>query len=267
MQDHLQITYIGHATCLIEHRAGAILTDPHFSNRCLWRRRLQPLAYAPGQLPPLTAVLITHAHYDHCDIESFKYIPSTVPVVTPPKLGPLLHRFINNPIVELAHWAPYELAPDLIVTPVPVRHCGGRAVPNLRYRPTSGYHLRMNDAQIYFAGDTGYGTHFREVGHMYGIDVALLPIGRMLPDWVPFGKAQHLNGLEALQAGLDLKAKHMIPIHWGAFGAATAAHTPVETLRRHAMERQLTDQVHIIESGQKWTLPNKENACIAASQG
>ena len=197
MQASLKITYLGHATCLIESAAGTILTDPHFGRRCLWRPRVQPLTYPVGQLPPLSAVLITHAHYDHLDVESFKYIPSRVPVIVPPRIGAFLHRFINNPIIELAQWVPHTVTDTLAITPVPVRHGGGRAVPGFRFPYVHGYHVKMGDRQLYFAGDTGYGTHFREVGHVYPFDIALLPIGR-LTAWSPVGKDKHLNGLDVL---------------------------------------------------------------------
>lgn len=257
MQGHLQITYIGHATCLIESAAGALLTDPHFGRRCFATPRARPLAYDPGRLPALSAVCISHAHYDHCDIESFKYIPGRVPVIVPPGMGSLLHKFINNPIVELTHWIPYQAAPGITITPVPIRHIGGRGIPYLRYRHTSGYVFTIDGQQVYFAGDTGYGTHFREVGHMYPIDIALLPVGRMLP-WLPFGRTQHLNGLEALQAFCDLKARHGIPIHWGSFGSGNQGRTLAEQLRHHAAERQLGDRMHIVEPEATWEMT--ENA-------
>lgn len=253
MQAGFQITYVGHATCLIRAGAQAILTDPHLGRRCCWWERRVPIETTLRELPPLTAVLITHAHYDHCDIESFKYIAGTVPVIVPPGCGRLLHRFLANPIIELAHWAAHTVTEGITITPVPVRHFGGRLIPYWRYRQTSGYCLTLGGRQIYFAGDTRYGTHFREVGHSFAFDVALLPTGGFLPRWATFHTG--LNGLEILQAFLDLKARTLIPIHWGTFGCTAGWRANLGQLRRHAAERGLIDRLHIIEPGSQWEAP------------
>ncbi|MBI4366601.1 MAG: MBL fold metallo-hydrolase [Deltaproteobacteria bacterium] len=262
MQAPLTITFLGHATCLLEGGGHAVLTDPHFGRRCCGFRRAVPLVYPLGRLPRLSAVCISHAHCDHCDRESFKYIPSEVPIIVPPKMGPALARFINNPVWELAHWVPQTLAEGLTITPVPVRHIGGRAIPGLRYRQTSGYHIALAGRQCYFAGDTSYGTHFREVGHMYTIDCALLPLPALVSP--AFRVAGAMTGLEVWQAHCDLRARHCLPIHWGAFGRARVWRKAMADLRRTSAERDGADQLHIVEPGMSWTLPiTQEVACNA----
>lgn len=219
MQEPLQITYIGHATCLVSVGDRHILTDPLFSPRVLWWKRRAAQTINPATLPPLDAVLISHTHYDHLDIDSFKFISSDVPVIMPTGTANVVHPLIRNPIVEVAHWTTHTLRPDVSVTPVPVRYVGGRLVPGLRYRGVNGYVIQMAGRTIYFAGDTRSGTHFREIGHVYTIDVALLPLGGLCPKRLTFGKTMDIDDLQ--QAGRDLRAKTVIPIHWGTFGYRT----------------------------------------------
>lgn len=181
------------------------------------------MKYDAAHLPPLDAVLISHTHYDHLDIDSFKYLSSDIPVIMPTGTAGVLHPFVKNPVMEVAHWTTQPIAPECTVTPVPVRHYGGRLVPGLRYHGVNGYVLQMHGWTIYFAGDTSYGTHFKEIGHIYHIDVALLPLGGLSPRRLACGKM--LNAETLQQAANDLRAKAWIPIHWGTFGHGPDANT------------------------------------------
>lgn len=242
------ITYIGHATTLITAHGHAVLTDPHFGRRvaCLPRRE-RAHGYDAGGLPALSAICLTHTHIDHLHLGSYKYIASTVPIIVPPGTAGAIHPFVNNPIVELAHWIPHQVAPGLQITAVPVRHFGGRWIPGLRYRGVSAYVIQMGTWQAYCAGDSSYGTHFREVGNVYQLDLALLPCSGLVPRWLSPSKP--LNALEVLQAWTDLKAKHLVPIHWGTFGRARMGDIQVERLRHLAAERDLGPRLHVLEPG------------------
>lgn len=244
MQEPLQITYIGHATCLVSVGDRHILTDPLFSPRVLWWKRRAVQAINPATLPPLDAVLISHTHYDHLDIDSFKFISSDVPVIMPTGTANVVHPLVRNPIVEVAHWTTHTLRPDVSVTPVPVRHYGGRLIPGLRYRGVNGYVIQMAGRTIYFAGDTRSGTHFREIGHVYSIDVALLPLGGLCPHHLTFGKTMTMDDLH--QAGRDLRAKTVIPIHWGTFGYGLQ--TP------HTLIAQQRENLQIVPIGESFSI-------------
>lgn len=209
----MKITYIGHATTLIELNGNHFLTDPHFGRRHLVFKRVIPLSYDPAHLPELTACLVSHAHYDHLDIGSYKYIPSSVPIIVPEGIGKLLSSFLNNPIIELTTWATQRLGEAEVIA-VPVAHVGGRLL-KLRFRKTVGFVLKARGQTVYFAGDSSYGPHFKQVGQMFSIDAALLPIGAYFPRWLT--RKKHMDPSEALQAFEDLRAKHLIPIHWGTF--------------------------------------------------
>ncbi len=251
----IAITYIGHATTLIESNGSAVLTDPNFSKYVLCLKRVRPLPYDPAALPELSAVVISHAHYDHLDLNSFKYIKGTVPVFVPEGLGKYLSKFVRNPIVELKQWSSHKLPNGTEITATQAQHVGFRWT-GFRYRTCNSYVIATGGQRIFFAGDTGYGPHFKDIGQFFGmtnpIDIAILPIGGYSPRW--FMKKRHMNPAEALEAFLDLKAKHMIPIHYGEFKLSSEkVGEPAEWLERLATERNLSEQVHILNSGEKFT--------------
>lgn len=245
----IAITYIGHATTLIESNAGVVLTDPNFSDRVLFSKRAEQLTFDPGSLPELTAVVISHAHLDHLNIDSFKYIKGSVPVFVPQGIGNLLGKFIRNPVIELKEWSTHKLPNGTEITATHAEHTGFRWV-GLRYKKCSGYIISSpnNGGRIFFAGDTAYGPHFKDISLMNAspIDVALLPIGGYEPKWLM--QKRHLNPVDALQAFLDTGAKHMIPIHYGTFRLSLEKlNEPAEWLARLSIERNLSAQVHILK--------------------
>ncbi len=209
----LKITFIGHATFLIEMEDEFILTDPLFSKKVLGFPRHQEPGIKPEALPPLNSILVSHAHYDHLDLFSYKYFSLHTPVMVPLGLGKLLTKFLKNPIVEIPPWSQYAMG-EMTIHAVPVKHTGFR-LSGLTWKNTTGFILEKNGIKIFFAGDTADGDHFRKIAELHKIDVALLPIGNYEPRWLM--KHRHMNPEEAVQAFLDLKAEVMIPYHWGAF--------------------------------------------------
>ena len=245
----LAITYIGHATTLIEFEGVTLLTDPNFGKRVFFAKRIEPLTYDPGKLPDLSAIVISHAHLDHLNISSFKYIKSSVPVFVPAGLGRFISKFVKNPIIELNHWATHKLPGGTEITATEARHAGFRWT-GLRYRQCNGYIMKSTE-RVFFAGDTGYGQHFKEIGRLHApLDAAILPIGGYAPRC--FMQKRHLNPAEALEAFTDLGARYMIPIHHGTFKLSTEKMTqPAEWLVRLSCERGLAEKLRIPKSGEK----------------
>lgn len=251
MNETIEVTYISHATALISLGGDTILTDPLFGNSVLGVKRQVPLAYDPARLPKLSAVLISHAHLDHLDRDSFKYIKDDVPIIVPEGISPAITPFVNNPVIELATWASHTFPDGLTICATDARHTGGR-ISQLRYKNTNSYVISKAGKSVFFTGDSGYGTHFKNIGNMYKIDVALLPIACYLPRW--FMQSRHMNPIEAVQAFLDLNAGHMIPIHWGSFKLSLEnINEPAEWLKRISSERGIEDKVHILEQGKSWS--------------
>lgn len=248
----LKITYVGHATFLIEMDGQFILTDPNFSRKTLFAKRLKDPGIKPEEIPPLTAIVITHANYSHLDLFSFKYFSLKTPVIVPQGLGKFLQKFLRNPIIELPAWGEHSFE-KLKIYSVPVKHHGCRW-SGLRWRAATGYLLEKEGETVLFPGDTGYGEQFKEISNLHRVKVALLPIGHYHPRWLR--KRSQMNPAEALKAFNDLKGEVMIPYHWGTFHSFfEQPEIPIEKLKK-LLKGKPNDKVKILEIGESFSSEN-----------
>jgi L-ascorbate metabolism protein UlaG (beta-lactamase superfamily) len=208
-----RLTYVGHATVLIEQAGARILTDPLLRRRVahLWRRVPVP---RPEDLTDLDAVLISHAHADHLDPRSLRLLEHRGPVVAPRGCA----RIVRGQVIELAPGGGCAVG-AVEVEAVRARH-DGRRHPLARRMPALGF-LIGGPSRIYFAGDTDI---FDEMEMLSGrVDVALLPVS----GWGPRLPAGHLDPVAAARAAALIGPAIAIPIHWGtmrAVGAPSDAH-------------------------------------------
>ena len=239
----LKITHVGHATSLIQWDNINILTDPIFSKRVLCFKRHAPLGIDPTKLPKLDAILLSHAHYDHLDLFSFKYIPSDVPVLIPVGMSKAIAPYIKNRVVELATWARFSLSSDFEIGAVPAKHQGGRFLIPYRYRTCHGYVISHKGENIYFAGDTAYDNHFSKISTTFPLKLSLLPFGHMT-----FGNF--------VRAWEDLGKPDCIPIHWETFfwylKTKEGLKAALDKASMHNPEFQ--NKLHILEPGENLTL-------------
>ena len=243
----MQITHIGHGTNLVKIQGQNFLTDPVFSEKVLLFKRRKKTGIDPGQLPPLSAILVSHAHYDHLDIFSYKYFKTGIPIIVPKGLGKFIRRFLPNPVVEIPIGGRH-LHQDVEIHALPTRHHGCRWVP-LRYRAAASFLIKSPEASVYFCGDSGFGEHFQKAGLDHAIDVALLPIGGYHPRWCL--KRQKMTPEEAIQAFQDLKAKQMIPINWGVFDFwREDSEEAWKRLELEVGKKSLGAKVHLLQPGQ-----------------
>lgn len=257
----LKITFVGHATHLIEMDGDFLLTDPLLSKKVLLFPRHQDLGIRPENLPPLKAILVTNAHYDHLDIFSYKYFPLNVPIVVPLGLGKFVAKFLRNPVVELPLWGEHKIG-DLTIHSVPVKHRGFR-LSGLTWKAATGYVIEKNQGKVFFPGDTAYGEHFKQISGLHTLDAALLPIGSYEPRWLM--KRRHMNPAEALQALDDLKAETMIPYHAGAFRFSQEnLEAPLEWLNNLLRDKP-DPRVKILEPGESFS--KEEEAAKSSSPG
>ena len=222
----VSVTFIGHATFLIQTAAGNLLTDPMFSERAsplTWMgpRRVRQPAVRFDDLPPISTVLLSHNHYDHCDLRTLRMLAKRFDplVVTPLGNGRLARSAGIRRVEELDWWQETRSAAQQI-TLTPARHFSARTPFDRNRALWGGFTVLAGEVRIYFAGDTAYADFFREIRHRLGsIHVALLPIGAYEPRW--FMEAVHMNPAEAVQAHLDLEAAHSIAMHFGTFQLTT----------------------------------------------
>lgn len=220
--DEVIVTFIGHSTFLIQAPGANLLIDPVFSERA------SPLSFAgprrvraPGvpldDLPPISVVLLSHNHYDHCDVSTLSILEQRFhpAAVTPLGNGRLLRSAGFSTVEEVDWWESARGSP-LPVTLTPAQHFSARNPFDRNGALWGGFLIEAGGRRILHAGDSGYGPHFRAIGERLGpIDLALLPIGAYEPRW--FMKDIHMNPAEAVQAHLDLSARRSLAMHFGTF--------------------------------------------------
>ncbi|HIV78933.1 MAG TPA: MBL fold metallo-hydrolase [Candidatus Sphingomonas excrementigallinarum] len=224
--DGLCVTMVGHASLLIQAAGVNILTDPVWSERASPFRRVGPKRVtAPGiafdDLPPVDVVLLSHAHYDHLDVDTLRRLHAAHDPLMAMPLG-------NDAIVRAAvpaarcqigdWWGRLDLGNGTATTLTPANHWSNRWPSDTRMTLWSGHYLDTPSGTIWFVGDTGYGDGriFGEVrGRLGAPDVALIPIGAYAPRW--FMAAQHVDPAEAVRIFTDVGGGRALGIHWGTF--------------------------------------------------
>jgi L-ascorbate metabolism protein UlaG (beta-lactamase superfamily) len=220
------ITFIGHSTFLIQTPTGNLLTDPVYSQGAgplgvVGPQRVRQPALRFEDLPPISTVLLSHNHYDHCDLPTLRRLADRFdPVVVTPLGNGRLVRSARIRRVEELDWWQDATIPALPVTLTPARHFSARTPFDRNRALWGGFLIRTGGARILFAGDTAYTAGFSDVRRRLGpIDLALLPIGAYEPRW--FMQSVHMNPAEAVQAHLDLEAAQSIGMHFGTFQLTT----------------------------------------------
>ena len=216
-------TFVNHATVLIQLERGNILTDPVFSDIAgpygwLGPKRVRPPGLALNKLPKIHTVLISHNHYDHLDLPSLQALEDKdQPLfVVPLGNGSFLRRKGLTQVVELDWWEQHHLETGLSLSLTPAQHWSRRGLLDFCKMLWGGFLIQSPKMNIFFAGDTGYSDHFKEIREKYGeMDVSLLPIGAYEPRWLM--KDIHMNPAEAIQAHGDLGSALSIGIHFGTF--------------------------------------------------
>jgi L-ascorbate metabolism protein UlaG (beta-lactamase superfamily) len=201
------LTFLGHATVLIELGGLRILTDPILVDRLMFLTRVvRPLD--PALFAAVDLVLISHLHRDHFDRLSLDRLDAEPELVVGPGGRALASRWGWSRVTELAPGQSHRVG-DVVVTAVPAAHPGSR--PPFGPRGTAvGYLLESGPARLYFAGDTDLFPAMRTMipGEL---DVALLPVG----GWGPRLGSGHLDPVRAVEAAARLRPRYAVPIHWG----------------------------------------------------
>jgi len=241
-----QVTWIGHASFLIQTEGINVLVDPVWSNWLGFIKRVRHPGLAIEDLPPIHAVLITHAHFDHLHLGGLGKIGQGQPIFVPEGVGQLVRKRGFGDIVEMGHWGKARLGPlEIIFTPS--KHWGARMVHDV-HRNFGGYLIRNSAGRtVYHCGDSAYFGGFAEIGSAGAIDLAILPIGAYR---AMSGREVHMNPEEALDAFRDLRARTMVPMHYGTYPlGGEPMHEPLERLEAATRERGLGESVRVLEEG------------------
>lgn len=221
------VTWVGHATVLLQLGPLNVLTDPVWSDRAspvqwLGPRRVMPPAVEFAALPPIDLVLMSHNHYDHLDAATVRRIARRFPDATwlcPLGLTPLLRRFGVRHVVERDWWEPLQDA-RFTATAVPAQHFSARGLRDRNETLWCGWTIEADGVRVLFAGDTALHPAFEEIGSELGpFDLVMLPIGAYEPRW--FMRRVHMNPEDAVAAYCAVVNRSARPpclaMHWGTF--------------------------------------------------
>ncbi len=219
------LTWIGHASFLLQFAGLNILTDPQFSERASPVSFAGPKRYTPPglsleQLPPIDLVVISHNHYDHLDLDTVKKLHRQQKNNPPRFFVPLglktwfAEQGIDN-VVEMDWWDQNQYR-GWTIHSVPVQHFSARTPWDKNKTLWTGWVLEHPDFKFFFAGDTGYSKDFSDIQERLGpMDLSAIPVGAYEPRW--FMKPVHLNPEEAVKVHQDLQSRYSVGMHWGTF--------------------------------------------------
>jgi len=242
---HVALTWIGHASFLVQFNDLNVLIDPNFANWLFLLKRIKRAGLRIRDLPPIDLVLLTHAHFDHFHKPSLRRLPEPKIAVLPWGVGDLAHDLGFGRVIELQTWESFSHA-DWKVTLTPCKHWGARTLHD-QHRGFGGFVLEHQGRRIYHAGDSAYAECFKEIGWRCAPEIALLPIGAYYPDSF---RNVHMGPDEAMRVFRDLGAKWFVPMHYGSFRLSFEdLDDPPRWLKQIAQRDGVSHRVKILEEG------------------
>lgn len=234
-----KIIWFGHSTALLKMSGLNILIDPMFGDDTSPVAPFKSARFSTNtldiidMLPSIEAVFITHDHYDHLDYRSIKKLKNKVNhFYVPLGVGRHLENWgvSSDKITQLDWWDDLNIS-NVVVTFIPARHFSGRGLTDRGESLWGGYTFISDSMRIFWSGDSGYDSHFKDIGEKLGpFDWAFVECGQYNPLW----HAIHMYPEEAVRAALDVNASIAVPIHWGAF--TLALHDWKDSVKRFSLE-------------------------------
>ncbi|WP_415718543.1 MBL fold metallo-hydrolase [Maridesulfovibrio sp.] len=218
----LQVVWLGHSSMVLDIDGVRLLIDPVFGNASplpFTVNRFQPPPIKREELPELNAVVISHDHYDHLEISTIKYLAPRVKLfIVPLGVGSHLRKWgcKQKQIVEL-NWDESIIIRDVEIIAAPAQHFSGRGLRDRNETLWASYIFRGERHRAYYSGDGGYDGRFKVIGEEYGpFDINMIECGAYDKSW----KNVHMLPEESVRAHLELRGKHLLPVHWGTFDLA-----------------------------------------------
>ncbi len=222
----LRLAWLGHASVYLEVDGVRLLVDPVFSDyaspvRGLGPKRFHPPPIALEDLPKIDAVVISHDHYDHLDMATIKHLAAKGTLIFVP-LGVGAHleawEIPAELIVELDWWE-YRSMGRLVIMCTPTRHYSGRQIFDQKATLWASWSILGPAHRVYYSGDTGYGSHFKEIGDRLGpFDLSIIKVGSYGPG--AYWRDIHMIPENSIRAHLDVQAQQLLPVHWATFNMA-----------------------------------------------
>jgi L-ascorbate metabolism protein UlaG (beta-lactamase superfamily) len=249
----LGLTFIGHSSFFVQIGGKNVVIDPNFARWIFVLKRLRRAGLRLRDLPPIDAVLVTHAHFDHLHRPSLRTIARLTriksgkrPIIIVPRhVRDLVSDLGFARVIEMEWWESLKLS-SLEITHTPAKHWGARVIRDT-HRGYGGYVLQGARHSLYHSGDTAYFEGFGEIGERLKPEIALLPIGAYYP--ASFRNV-HTSPEDAVQGFRDLGARWMVPMHYGSF---RLGHEPIEEplvrLKADARRQGIEKQLLVMEEG------------------
>lgn len=247
------IVPLGHASFFIRLAGKNILLDPVIGTIPA-NKRFSEFPVPPSKLTNIDYVLVSHAHFDHCDKPSVKLIQKQNPkakFLTGLGMESLFRSWGNtNEIQEAGWYQQYNLSDELEIFYLPTRHWSNRSLVDINKRLWGAYLLKSKDRMIYVGADSGYGSHYKEVGELFpNIDVALVGTGAYSPRW--FMGPNHQDPEHGVMAFNETKAKVMIPFHYGTFDVSDEPLSePEQILKQLESEKKIYNKLQLLKIGE-----------------
>lgn len=254
------VTFINHASFLLQLPGTNVLTDPVFSERVspsrfLGPKRVRDPGMAFEELPKIDVVLVSHNHYDHLDLETIKNLDQKFhPLFIVPLGDERLLKEAGILHVQALDWWEEVRVKDVRFIFSPSQHWSARHLWDKNESLWGSFMIDNGSSKIYFAGDTGHGRHFIDIKSRLGApDLALLPIGAYKPRW--FMKDHHMDPEESVQAHIDLGAERSMAMHFGTFQLTDEGiDEPVRDLEISLQKKNIsTDRFMVLDQGQAFS--------------
>ncbi len=250
------LVWLGHSSFFAQIDGKRILTDPVFHDLTPFLRRKHQLPCAIHEFESIDYILLSHGHRDHFDVPTLKKLRRKNPnveILCPLGFESMLQSIGFNNIQEAAWWQEFKTK-DLSITFLPAKHWNRRLLTDYNRTLWGSFSIIGKEHSIYFAGDTGMSTHFKEINtHFSQFDICLMPVGAYKPRYVM--EWAHISPEEAIQGFHELNGKIFIPMHYGTFDLSDEpASEPIRLLEQFKKEEIIKGDLRILKVGEQFSL-------------